>query len=381
MNSIMTQNSQTKAGLEGIVAGTSAISQVDPTGDKLIYRGYDVRELAEKSTYEETAYLILMGALPTAKQLADFQNQLAKEREIPKVLEDLFKNMPAKSPVMDRLRSAVSFLGLLDPDQGDDSHDANIRKAVRLLAKIPALIAGCYLVPQGKSIPKQNPKSSYAKNFLHLITGVEKDDYSVKVFDASLILYAEHGFNASTFAGRVTIATQSDLYSAVTSSIGTLKGSLHGGANEKAMEMLIEIGDPAKADAWIRKALSEKKKIMGFGHRVYKIQDSRAPILKAMLKEFGKKTGNTKWIEISEIVERAMKEEKNLFPNVDFPCATLYYELGLPIELYTPIFAAARTAGWCAHAIEQLDNNRLIRPACEYIGARDQQYIPIEKRG
>ncbi len=376
----MTERSPAQSGLEGIIAGASSISQVDPSGDKLIYRGYDVRELAEKSTYEETAYLILMGKLPTLKQLEEFKAKLVAERELPKGFSEIFKNMPKAPSVMDKLRTAVSFLGLYDPDCGDDSHAANIRKSIRLVAKMPVLIAGCFYIPQGKPVPAQNPKFSHAKNFLYLLTGKEKDDYSVKVFDASLILYAEHGFNASTFAGRVTIATQSDIYSAATSSIGTLKGSLHGGANEKAMEMLLEIGDPAKAENWIRTALKEKKKVMGFGHRVYKVQDSRAPILKKMLVEFAQKTGNMKWVQISDVVEKVMKEEKNLFPNVDFPCAALYYELGLAIDLYTPIFAAARMAGWCSHAIEQLDNNRLIRPECEYTGPSNQAYVPIEKR-
>lgn len=376
----MTERSQAQSGLQGILAGVSSISEVDPSGDKLIYRGYDVRDLADKSTYEEVAYLILMGSLPNKKQLADFKAKLIEERAIPQTLLDIFPKMPKQASVMDRLRTAVSFLGLLDPDEGNDSHDANIRKAIRIVAKMPALIAGCYYGPDKKPIPAQNPKFSHAKNFLYLLTGKEPDDYSAKVFDASLTLYAEHGFNASTFAGRVTISTQSDLYSAVTSAIGTLKGSLHGGANEEAMKMMLEIGEPAKAEAWIRDALAKKKKVMGFGHRVYKIQDSRAPILKKMLIEFTEKTKNTKWLQIANTIERVMKEEKNLFPNVDFPCAVLYYELGLPMELYTPIFAAARMIGWSAHAIEQLDNNRLIRPECEYTGAHNQTYVPIDQR-
>lgn len=376
----MTQRPQAQSGMEGIIAGWSAISEVDPSGDKLIYRGYDVRELAEKSSYEEVAYLIMMGALPDAKQLADFKEKLVEERIIPSELNDIFKRMPERASVMDRLRTAVSFLGLVDPDEGNDTHDANIRKAIRLVAKMPALIAGCYLGPKNKQIPAQNSKFPHAKNFLALLTGKEPDDYSAKIFDASLILYAEHGFNASTFAGRVTIATQSDIFSAATSAIGTLKGNLHGGANEQAMKMLLEIGEPAKAESWIRDALAKKKKIMGFGHRVYKIQDSRAPILKKMLKEYAEKMRNLKWLQIADTVERVMKEEKNLFPNVDFPCAVLYYELGISMEFYTPIFAAARMAGWCAHAIEQLDNNRLIRPECEYTGAHDQSYTPIDQR-
>ncbi|MBI4970770.1 MAG: citrate synthase [Candidatus Omnitrophica bacterium] len=348
----MTQRPQAQSGMEGIIAGWSAISEVDPSGDKLIYRGYDVRELAEKSSYEEVAYLIMMGALPDAKQLADFKEKLVEERIIPSELNDIFKRMPERASVMDRLRTAVSFLGLVDPDEGNDTHDANIRKAIRLVAKMPALIAGCYLGPKNKQIPAQNSKFPHAKNFLALLTGKEPDDYSAKIFDASLILYAEHGFNAST----------------------------HGGANEQAMKMLLEIGEPAKAESWIRDALAKKKKIMGFGHRVYKIQDSRAPILKKMLKEYAEKMRNLKWLQIADTVERVMKEEKNLFPNVDFPCAVLYYELGISMEFYTPIFAAARMAGWCAHAIEQLDNNRLIRPECEYTGAHDQSYTPIDQR-
>lgn len=376
----MTEQTPFRSGLEGVIAGTSSISEVDPSGDKLVYRGYDVHDLAGKSTYEETAYLILEGELPTQKQLAEFRVKLIEERRLPKEFSEFFAQVPVDAHPMESLRTAVSFLGLFDPDRHDHTHAANLRKAIRLIAQTPALIAGCFWVPRKKKLPESNPKFSHAKNFLHLLTGKEPDDYSSKVFDASLILYAEHGFNASTFAGRVTVATLSDMYSAVTSAIGTLKGALHGGANEKAMEMILEIGEPARAETWIRNALAEKKKVMGFGHRVYKIQDSRAPILKKINQEFARRSNNTKWLEIADIVERVMKEEKNLFPNVDFPCATFYYGLGIPIELFTPIFAAARMSGWCAHFIEQLDHNRLIRPECEYTGKRNLQYVLIEKR-
>jgi len=368
------------SGLAGITAGSSAISQVDPTGDKLTYRGYDAHELAENACFEEVAFLLVMGHLPSQEEFKEFNQTLVNERKVSREVMELFTKLPVEAHPMDRLRTAVSFSALFDPDRGDSSHEANVRKAFRLIAKMPALVAGSFLVPQNKDLVESKSEFSWAKHFLILLRGEEPDDEAVRVFDASLILYAEHGFNASTFAGRVTMGTLSDIYSGVTSSIGTLKGPLHGGANEKAMEMLIEIGEPEKAEAWVREALAQKKKIMGFGHRVYKVQDSRAPLLKKLNKQYSEKLGNMKWYEIADIVEKILKEEKNLFPNVDFPCASLYYLLGLPVEVYTPIFAAARTAGWCAHDIEQSDNNRLIRPECDYVGERDLKYIPLENR-
>ncbi len=377
----MSEKTSTKStGLEGIVAGQSIISQVDPTGDKLTYCGYDAHELADKSCYEEVAYLLIMGRLPSQSELEQFKSQLVKERKVEEPVRKLFTQLTPDSHPMDRLRTVVSFSSMFDPDNGDNSYEANIRKAIRLVAKMPAFVAGSFLIPEGKELLESNPEFSHAKYFLHLLTGKEPDDFFVKVFDASLILYAEHGFNASTFAGRVTMGTQSDIYSGVTSSIGTLKGPLHGGANEKAMEMLLEIGEPSKAESWVREALAQKKKIMGFGHRVYKTQDSRAPLLKELNKKLSEHLGNTRWYEIGDTVERILKEEKKLFPNVDFPCASLYYLLGLPIQVYTPIFAAARTAGWCAHDIEQSENNRLIRPQCDYVGESNLQYTPIDER-
>jgi citrate synthase len=249
-----------------------------------------------------------------------------------------------------------------------------------LISKFPTIVAACYRASKGLEVIPPNPKFSQAKDFLYMVSGKEPDDYSVHVFDRTLILYAEHEFNASTFSARVTSSTLSDLHSAITSAIGTLKGPLHGGANEEAMKMLLEIKDVSRAKAWIQDALAKKKRIMGFGHREYKNGDPRAKILKPFAKELCQRLKQPKWSEISEIIEEVMVKEKGLYPNVDFPSAIVYYLLGLPMELYTPIFAVARIAGWSSHVIEQLDNNRLIRPECEYIGSRDLEYFPIEKR-
>jgi citrate synthase len=367
-------------GLEGIVAGLSQISEIDPKTEDLTYRGYDIHELFKHSTFEEVAYLLLMGALPKKAELDAFSHQLTEARDIPKPLIEILRNFPKNAHPMDMLRSGSSLLSMFDPEAAQGGHEVNVRKAIRLIGKFSTIVAYSYRLSKGQEIVSPNPQFSHAKNFLYMLTGKVPDDYAVKVLDLTLILYAEHGFNASTFSSRVTASTLSDLHSAVTSAIGTLKGPLHGGANEQAMKMLLEIGEVSKAKAWITDALVNKKKIMGFGHREYKDGDPRAKILKPVAIELGKRFGQTKWAEISEIVEQTMLQDKRLYPNVDFPCAVVYYLMGLPIELYTPIFAVSRISGWSAHVIEQLENNRLIRPECEYTGPRDSKYIPIENR-
>jgi len=369
-------------GLEGIVAGISKISDIDVEKSRLIYRGYDVHELAKQGSFEETAYLLLKGTLPTQTELSDFRAELNAERAVPDFVYEAMAHVPKNAHPMDLLKVGVAVVAADDPDYNAAAtdHEANVRKAIRLTAMMPALVANGWRISQGKPVVQPKGGLSTAANFLYMLEGQEADDFRVSTMDTSLVLYAEHGYNASTFAARVTVATLSDLYSGIVSAIGTLKGNLHGGANEKAMEMMMEIGEPANAEAWVHDALANKKKIMGFGHREYRISDSRAGIMGEMGKEAARRTGNEKWAEMADIVERILKEEKGLFPNVDFPAAYAYYSLGIPIPLYTPIFAVSRITGWCAHIIEQLDNNRLIRPKAIYEGESLREYVAIENR-
>ncbi len=369
-------------GLEGIVAGISQISDIDVEKSRLIYRGYDVHELAKQGSFEETAYLLLKGTLPTESELSDFSAELNSERSVPDFVYEAMSHVPKNAHPMDLLKVGVAVVAADDPDYNAPAtdHDANVRKAVRLTAMMPALVANGWRISQGNPVVQPKGGLSTAANFLYMLEGQEADDFRVSTMDTSLVLYAEHGYNASTFAARVTVATLSDLYSGIVSAIGTLKGNLHGGANEKAMEMMMEIGEPSNAEAWVRDALAGKKKIMGFGHREYRISDSRAGIMGEMGKEAARRTGNEKWAEMADIVEKILKDEKGLFPNVDFPAAYAYYSLGIPIPLYTPIFAVSRITGWCAHIIEQLDNNRLIRPKAIYEGESLRDYVPIDRR-
>ncbi len=370
-------------GLEGVIGGITTISEIDSDRSSLIYRGIDVHDLAEKGSFEETAYLLIHGKLPNRAELENFREVLGKEREVPQQVYDAMALMPKHTHPMDQIRAAYAVLTSFDPDYEVPAtdHEANVRKAVRITAKASTMVANGHRIRQGKAPIKPNPEDSIAGNFLRLMgDGSDPDEYTVKVMDASLTLYAEHGYNASTFANRVTVATLSDVYSGVITGIGTLKGPLHGGANEEAMKMLMEIGSPDNAEAWIRDALATKKKIMGFGHREYKKGDSRAFYLTKVGKEIGRRKGDTKWGDIADILERVMLEEKGLYPNVDFPAAYAYYLLGIPIDLYTPIFVIARVTGWTAHAIEQLDNNRLIRPKCIYEGPYNVPFVPIDER-
>lgn len=369
-------------GLEGIVAGISHISDIDVEKSRLIYRGYDVHELAKQGSFEETAYLLLLGKLPTAGELDDFKAKLAAERSVPDFVYEAMGHVPKNAHPMDLLKVGVAVLAANDPDYDAPAtdHDANVRKAVRLTAKMGALVANGWHIAHNEPIVQPQGGLDTAANFLYMLYGKEADDFTVSTMDTSLVLYAEHGYNASTFAARVTVATLSDLYSGIVSAIGTLKGNLHGGANEKAMEMMMEIGSVENAEPWVREALAEKKKIMGFGHREYRISDSRAGIMGEMGKEAARRTGNEKWAEMADIVEKILRDEKGLFPNVDFPAAYAYYSLGIPIPLYTPIFAVSRITGWCAHIIEQLDNNRLIRPKAIYEGESLRDYVTVENR-
>ena len=376
----MKTEKKSAAGLEGIIAGRSSICEVDEENCKLYYRGYSILDLAEHSNFEEVAYLLLKGNLPGKKDLEEFRKQLSAEREIPREVDEVLKGLPAKTDPMDVLKIAVGILHTVDPDASSNEEDANMRKAIRLLAKIPTLIADQYHFSHGNEPVKPNPHLSLAANFLYMLKGKEPEAFESDALDTSLILYAEHELNASTFAARVIVSTLSDMHSAIIAAIGALKGPLHGGANERAMEMLLEIGEPEKAESWIKNALSQKKKIMGFGHRVYKKMDPRNPVIKKISKELGEKRGNGKWFEISGIVERIIDKEKGLHPNLDFYASSAYYLLEIPIPLYTPIFVASRVSGWIAHVMEQYGDNRLIRPRAEYTGEKKRAYVPIGDR-
>jgi 2-methylcitrate synthase/citrate synthase II len=365
-------------GLDGILAGETAISTVE---DGLRYRGYPIAELAEKASFEEVAYLLLHEDLPTARQLSDFKQRVAAARQLPDPLRALLQAIPRDTNPMDALRSAVSVLAHFDPETADSSHAANVRKAERLLGHIPVAIAAQYRFCKGLPLVPARTDLSQAGNFLYMIRGAEAGAAETRALDVSLILYAEHEFNASTFTARVACSTESDLHSGIVAAIGALKGRLHGGANEKVMDVLHAAGGPETAEKWIRDALARKERIMGFGHRVYKHGDERARILKPYVRQAAEARGQTPWEKTAEILEQIMEREKNLLPNVDWPTGRLYQALGLDVRLYTPIFVTARVAGWSAHIIEQLDHNRLIRPRARYTGPALRSVRPLAERG
>jgi 2-methylcitrate synthase/citrate synthase II len=365
-------------GLEGVIAGETAISTVE---GGLRYRGYPVTELAEKAGFDEVAHLLLHGELPSAAQLADFRKRIAAARQLPESLQALLKALPRSTPPMDALRSAVSVLAHYDPETENNSHDANIRKAERLLGQVPVAIAYQFHFSKGQTPVPARADLTHAANFLYLLRGREPDPAEARALDVSLILYAEHEFNASTFAARVVCSTESDLHASIVAAIGALKGRLHGGANEKVMDLLRAAGSPESAEQWIRGALARKERVMGFGHRVYKTGDLRARILKAYARKAAEATGNLKWEQTAEIIEQVMEKEKNLLPNLDWPAGRLYHAIGLEVPLYTPIFVMSRVAGWSAHVIEQLDNNRLIRPRARYTGPAVRVIKPLAERG
>jgi 2-methylcitrate synthase/citrate synthase II len=364
-------------GLEGIIAGETSVSTIS---GGLRYRGYAVEELAQHGTFEETAYLLLHGQLPTASELKDFRKRLGAAMA---VHTDILKGMraiPHQAPVMDVMRTAASVLAHWDRDAGDNSHEANVRKAERLLAQLPVVLAARHRLTNGLEPVMPDPQRSLAGNFLYMLRRGDPSERSVRALDVSLVLYAEHEFNASTFTARVVASTLSDLHSAITAAIGALKGPLHGGANERVMDVLNEVGTADKAENWVRDALARKVRIMGFGHRVYKTGDPRAAYLKPLCQELATETGNDDMEQMADTIERIVVAEKKLPPNADWPSARLYYYLGLPVELYTPLFVLSRVTGWCAHVIEQLDNNRLIRPVSRYTGPEPRSWVPIDQR-
>ncbi|HEY5706257.1 MAG TPA: citrate/2-methylcitrate synthase [Terrimicrobiaceae bacterium] len=359
-------------GLAGVIAGESAICWVHPDAG-LLYRGYDIHELAKQSSFEEVTWLLLQGELPTMAQLGQFERDLAAERSLPHAVLEMLRLLPARTHPMDALRTGVSMLATFDPDLNDNSHDADLRKAVRLIAKVSTLIADGWRITHGKEPWPSDPAFKHAGNFLLTLNDDPPEGWETEIFDTVLILYADHEFNASTFSARVTASTMSDIYSAVTTGIGTLKGPLHGGANEESMRVLQEIGSPEQVEAWVKERLARKDKIMGFGHRVYKSGDSRVPVMRELARTLGERTGEKHWVAICESLEDVMWREKNLCANVDLYAAVVLRLLGIPAALNPAIFACSRVAGWCAHVIEQHGHNRLIRPRSLYTGPKRRE--------
>ena len=371
-----------KGGLEDVVAASSAICYLDGERGVLAYFGYDIHDLAGAS-FEEVCYLLWHGRLPNRAELGDLQSQLAAARSLSEPVLRLMKQLPSGDG-MDALRTLTSILGHFDPDASDNSQPANYRKAIRLTAQLASLVATYGRMQAGGGPIQPDPALGHAANFLYMLTGKRPDALSTRAFDIALVLHADHELNASTFAARVAAATLTDLHSAIVGAIGTLKGPLHGGANADVMRLLIEIGPdstPEKIDEAIRSRLARKVKIPGFGHRVYRTEDPRATHLRRMSEELGKRAGNTRWFEMSRRIEQLVTGEKKLYPNVDFYSASTYYTLGIPVDLFTPIFAVSRVSGWTAHCLEQYANNRLIRPRTDYIGpSYPQRFVAVEQR-
>ncbi len=377
----MSTSTAAPKGLEGIVAANSSICYIDGEAGVLAYRGIDIHELAENSTFEETCYLLWFGKLPKRAELDDLRKKLAGERKIDPAIFAAIAQIPKTATPMEVLRTAVSALSFYDKEAEAIDHDSNVRKAIRLTSQIAMIVAGHDRIRKGKAVTPPDPSLSHAANFLLMLNGEKPTPTAEKALDVALILHADHELNASTFAARVTAATLSDMHSAITSAIGALKGPLHGGANEAVMRMLFEI-DKKGADPvqHVKEMLDNKKKVMGFGHRVYHTEDPRATHLRQMSHDLGR-SANPKWYDMSEAIEKYIKSEKHLNANVDFYSASTYTTLGLDVDLFTPVFAVSRISGWTAHVIEQLDDNRLIRPRAEYIGpVYPVRYVPMEKR-
>lgn len=368
-------------GLEGVVALDSQISFIDGQHGDLIYRGYDIYDLAENASFEEVAFLLWNGSLPNDRELSDLKSRICADRDLPESVLEMIRLMPAEANPMAALRTAVSALALEDGEADEMSREANYRKSVRLLARVPTAIAAFDRSRKGLETVAPKKDCTIAHDFLYMLNGEAPGQAAERTFDACLVLHAEHGLNASTFTGRVIGSTLADLYSAITGAIGALKGPLHGGANQEVMRMLLEIDesgiDPAE---YVRSKLDRKERVMGFGHRVYKTMDPRAAILREMVEELSEETNSRKWYEYSTTIMDTVQSAKGLYPNVDFFSASVYYMLGIDIDLYTPIFALSRTSGWTAHLLEQWDDNRLIRPRAEYVGPRGYKVKPIAER-
>jgi 2-methylcitrate synthase/citrate synthase II len=371
-------------GLEGVIANETAIANVEGKegAGGLEYRGYRIEDLANKVSYEETAFLLLHGDLPNAAQLRDFDHRLRASRALPEPLIELYRQIPKPIHPMDVLRTSVSVLAHYDPEVNSPptDHAANVRKAERMIAQMATAVAYRERINSGQPLVPPRDDLDHAANFLNMVNGKVPSETMRRAFDLSLVLYTEHELNASTFSARVTVSTLSDIYSGIVAAVGTLKGPLHGGANEEAWKVLEQVGSPDNAEHWIEQALARKERIMGFGHRVYKTGDPRARILKEYCTRLAAEIGDDRWERIAEPIERAVTSQKKLPPNVDWPSARLYHYMNLDIDLYTPIFAMARVAGWSAHVIEQLDHNRLMRPRARYIGPPNRDVKPIEQR-
>lgn len=368
-------------GLEGVIALESELSFIDGQKGELIYRGYDINDLAEHASFEEVVYLLWNGTLPTSYELEDLRSHLQSERALPPNVLQILRNAPDDAHPMAVLRTAVSALGLYDEEADEMSEEANQRKAIRILAQIPTIIAAFDRSRKGLDPIEPLDHGSMAYNFLYMLNEEEPGEAAENIFDVCLVLHADHGLNASTFTGRVIGSTLSDMYSAVAGAIGALKGPLHGGANREVMRMLMDIdeqdADPAE---YVKERLDKGERVMGFGHRVYKTMDPRAAILRDLVKDLSEEKGEMKWYEYSMAILETMRDELDIDPNVDFFSASTYYQLGLDPDLFTPIFALSRTAGWTAHLLEQWADNRLIRPRAQYVGARDRTVTPIEER-
>jgi citrate synthase len=376
----MSTTTMTK-GLEGVVAANSSICYIDGEAGVLAYRGIDIHELAENSTFEETCYLLWFGKLPTRSQLIDLNKRLAAERKLDPTIYQMMRELPRSGLPMEVLRTAVSALSFYDPDAEKVDHDSNVAKSIRLTSQIAMIVAAFDRIRKGKDVVQPDPSLSHAANFLLMLNGEKPSATAEKALDVALILHADHEFNASTFAARVTAATLADMHSAIVSGIGALKGPLHGGANEAVMRMLFDVDKKGKDPVeHVKDMLAQKKKISGFGHRVYHTEDPRATHLRQMSRDLGQ-SANPKWYEMSAKIEQYIKREKHLNANVDFYSASTYTTLGIDVDLFTPIFAVSRISGWAAHVIEQHDDNRLIRPRAEYIGpAYPNHYVPIDQR-
>jgi citrate synthase len=374
-----------KEGLEDVVAGTSSICFLDGIAGRLLYYGYDVHDLARNASFEEVAYLLWHGELPTQAQLSALKAQLIADRALPEQLLTMMRDWPKKAHPMEVLRSATSLLSLFDPDTGDNSPEATLRKATRLTARMPTIVAAYEALRTGREPVAPDPSLSEAANFLYMLKGERPSEDDARMLNVSLILHADHELNASTFACRVTVATLADIYAGVTSGIGALGGPLHGGANTATMNILLDVdemkgGTPENAVAWVADMLARGEKIMGFGHRVYKTEDPRATWLRRFSQELAEKRHEPKWYDMSRAVEEYMKNEKHIWCNVDFYSASVHYLLGLPTDQFTPFFAMSRVTGWSAHIMEQLANNRLIRPRAEYVGPEPRDYVPLSAR-
>jgi len=368
------------AGLRGVAAATSSISDVDGEKGELIYQGHNIHDLAQHSTFEEVIFLIWNKRLPSRAELSAVAESLRASYAVPAELIELMKQFPREADPIDVLRTAVSALEFYDPNARDISRDTSIKTAIRLTAQFPTIVAASDRIRRGLEAINPDPGLNISGNFLYMLRGEKPSEREARIFDVCLILHADHELNASTFTARVVAGTLADMYAAVTAAIGALSGPLHGGANTNVMKTLLEIGSVENVESFIRKALAEKRKIMGFGHAVYKTEDPRATHLRQFSKEMGETAGESKWYEMSGKIEEVMRREKGLYPNVDFFSASTYYMMGIPLDLYTPIFAVSRISGWTGHILEQYADNKLIRPRAEYVGPRDLPYVPIDQR-